>query len=156
MADETKPPQLVPVSVKDEPIPNQKRLLIIDKTLDVFIGKHYESHKNFMAENGVQLNIDSISHWYKELPIEDNKEPFKSAEEILSKHTIEHFALSSNIYAAKNDILRAMHEFRNQPQKPLEDKEVDEKLYNILNEFYENHECTIEDIVKNIKNIIKQ
>ncbi len=35
----------------------------------------------------------------------------KKAEEILMKHTKEYFAMNTNLFTAKNDILKAMDEF---------------------------------------------
>lgn len=48
----------------------------------------------------------------------------QTAEEVLANHTREHFALNSNVFAAKNDILKAMEEYANLKLQE-KDKEIE-------------------------------
>lgn len=69
-----------------------------------------------------QLTDDKIilglTNYYKKNQM--SKE-IKSAKSVLHSHTREHYALNSNIFAAENDILKAMEEYKQQFQVPVSD-----------------------------------
>lgn len=70
--------------------------------------------------------IEQLMDAYVEQFTPNGKMKIKTAESILADHTREHFAMNSNVYEAKSDIIKAVEEYGNQFKYDLVN--VDEKL----------------------------